>query len=593
MLDVIRLLPDNVANQIAAGEVVQRPASVVKELLENSIDAGATSIELMIKDGGRTLIQVVDNGVGMSETDARLAFERHATSKIRTTEDIFSINTKGFRGEALASIAAVSQVDLKTKKTQSPYGTHICINGGELVSQESTQCSDGSNFSVKNLFYNVPARRKFLKSDNVENRHIIDEFHRVALAYPDLEFSFYNNDNQNLKLRISTEFQRIVDVFGKKLHELLIPIKEETDWVKLHGFVGKPEAAKKNRGEQFFFVNNRYFKSPYLSKAVQQAFEGLLQPSYIPSFFLFLEINPSRIDVNIHPQKTEVKFEDESIIFAMIRSCVKKSLGIYNIAPSLDFSRDPEKDAIFTSGRNRGKMPISPIQVDRNYNPFLNEKQSPKSSEIINLNKMYDGNISPLPSKINLFDDFEFDDDTDLMRLPNGFWLYNKGDKTLMLDLGRIHELIMYQKKYKGPTKNSHSQSLLFSHEIFLGEIEKIIYSNIKEELFKLGFSMNLDADGDTLHVHSIPEYLSEEEAIMLLQNILVEYREEEKDFYDFFENTRIKLYSKSNLEFVRKQDVEDILLEFSKLGFPKYGLKKRKCYIELPLEELKNKLKS
>jgi len=567
MPDVIRLLPDNVANQIAAGEVVQRPSSVVKELLENSVDANATSIELMIKDGGRTLIQVVDNGLGMSEIDARLAFERHATSKIRTTQDIFSISTKGFRGEALASIAAVSQVDLKTKKSEFPY-----------IDTDS---------DIEDL-----SRRKFLKSDNVENRHIIDEFHRIALAYPNLEFSFYNNDNQLLRLRRNTEFQRIIEIFGKRLQNLLIPVKEETDWVILHGFVGKPEAARKNRGEQFFFVNNRYFKSPYLSRAVQQSFEGLLQHNHIPTFFLFLEIDPAKIDVNIHPQKTEVKFEDENVIFAMIRSCIKKNLGIYNVAPSLDFSRDPEKDAILTNTKNDRKMPIHPIQVDRNYNPFKTEKQFSKSSEIINLNKIYSENISPLPSKINLFDDLD-ENFNDLMRLANGFWLYNKDEKTLMLDLGRIHELVMYQQKYKKHNQNSHSQSLLFSHEIFLGEIEKTTYLNIKEELFKIGFNTNLNNDGNTLHINSIPEYLSEEESITLIQNILTEYSEYENDFHDFFENTRIKLHSKHNSEFIIKQDVENLLSEFSKLGFPQYNHRKKKCYIELPLEELKNKLKS
>jgi len=590
MPDVIKLLPDNVANQIAAGEVVQRPSSVVKELLENSIDAGATSIELMVKDGGRTLIQVVDNGFGMSETDARLAFERHATSKIRTTEDIFKISTKGFRGEALASIAAVSQVDLKTKKKEYSYGTHISINGGELIFQESTQCADGSNFSVKNLFYNVPARRKFLKSDNVENRHIIDEFHRVALAYPDLEFSLYNNDNQILKLRKSTEFQRIVDIFGKRLQNLLIPIEEETDWVKFHGFIGKSEAARKNRGEQYFFVNNRYFKSPYLSKAVQQAFDGLLQPSYIPSFFLFLDIDPSKIDVNIHPQKTEVKFEDENIIFAMIRSCVKKNLGIYNISPSLDFDRDPNKDAIFTSRKNHDRAVIPPISVDRNYNPFKNEIRTNNHDKIISLKEIYAENISSFPSKINLFDDLD-DDFTDLIRLPNGLWVYNKDGKTFILDISRIYELIAYKKNHKEYSKNSQSQSLLFSHEIFLGEVEKNVYFTIKDELFKLGF--NTDLNAETLYVHSIPEYLSEEEAIILLQNILIEYKENENDFFDFFENMRIKLYSKTASNFTRKQEVEELLIEFTKLGFPQYNHRKKKCYVELSLEELKNKLKS
>ena len=292
MSDIIQLLPDHVANQIAAGEVVQRPASIVKELLENAVDAGSDKIQLIVRDAGKNLIQVVDNGIGMSETDARLAFERHATSKIRSTEDIFKIATKGFRGEALASIAAVAQVELKTKQKDLPVGTNIYIEGGQFQFQEPVQTVEGSNFSVKNLFYNVPARRKFLKNDNVEFRHIIDEFQRVALAHESIEFELFHNDEPIFKLRKGGQMQRIVDVFGRKLQPLLIPIKEDLGWVNLQGYVAKPEGAKKVRGEQFFFVNGRYFKSAYLSKAVQEAFDGLLQPGYIPSFFLYLELDP-------------------------------------------------------------------------------------------------------------------------------------------------------------------------------------------------------------------------------------------------------------------------------------------------------------
>jgi DNA mismatch repair protein MutL len=310
MSDIIQLLPDHVANQIAAGEVVQRPASIVKELLENAIDAQATKVELIVREAGKNLLQVVDNGVGMSDTDARMAFERHATSKIKSTEDIFKITSKGFRGEALASIAAVAQVDLKTKKKEEVVGTNIYIEGGSLQFQEPVQTTEGSSFSVKNLFYNVPARRKFLKNNSVEFRHIIDEFQRVALAHEQVEFDLFHNDELIFRLRKGSLLQRIVDVFGRKLQPLLVPIKEEMDWVSLNGFVAKPEGAKKTRGDQFLFVNGRFFKSPYLNKAVQEAFEGLLLPGYLPSFFLFLQINPERIDVNIHPQKTEVKFED-------------------------------------------------------------------------------------------------------------------------------------------------------------------------------------------------------------------------------------------------------------------------------------------
>ena len=419
MSDIIQLLPDHVANQIAAGEVVQRPASIVKELLENSVDAGSSKIQLIIRDAGKNLLQVVDNGIGMSETDARLAFERHATSKIRSTEDIFKIATKGFRGEALASIAAVAQVELKTKQKDSPVGTNIYIEGGLFQFQDPIQTVEGSNFSVKNLFYNVPARRKFLKNDNVEFRHIIDEFQRVALAHENIEFEMFHNDEPVFKLRKGGQMQRIVDVFGRKLQPLLIPIKEDLGWVHLHGYVAKPEGAKKTRGEQFFFVNGRFFRSAYLSKAVQEAFEGLLQPGYIPSFFLYLEMDPEKIDVNIHPQKTEVKFEDEALIFALVRSTIKRSLGIYNVAPSLDFERDPKMEAFFAPSKSNYSAPSpSAINVDRDFNPFSVEKTT--DEERINLAELYQ-TTEAAPSKINLFEDDDLDED--LFRLPNGYWL--------------------------------------------------------------------------------------------------------------------------------------------------------------------------
>ncbi|HCR77640.1 MAG TPA: DNA mismatch repair endonuclease MutL, partial [Chryseobacterium sp.] len=496
MSDIIQLLPDHVANQIAAGEVVQRPASIVKELLENAIDADATKIELIIRDAGKNLIQVVDDGKGMSETDARMAFERHATSKIRGTEDIFKISTKGFRGEALASIAAVSQVELKTKQKDATIGTNIYIEGGVFQFQDPVQTAEGSNFLVKNLFYNVPARRKFLKNNNVEFRHVIDEFQRVALAHETLEFSLFHDDEPIFRLRKGSQMQRIVDVFGRKLQPQLIPIKEDIIWCKLNGYVAKPEGAKKTRGEQFLFVNGRYFKSPYFNKAVQEAFEGLLLPGYVPTFFLFLDIDPEKIDVNIHPQKTEVKFEDEHLIFALLRSTIKRSLGIYNVSPSLDFEKDPHFDEImhktFPSKGNSGggttlKMPE--IIVDKDYNPFIEEREVAQA-EIQNLTEMYHQNITAEPSKINLFEDEDFDED--LMRLPNGYWLFNKGDETLMLDLGRMHRLVVSEntKPVKKGTTNGHA--LLFSLEYHMNEIEKAKYNSIKKYLPELGFEMSI-----------------------------------------------------------------------------------------------------
>ena len=587
MSDIIQLLPDYVANQIAAGEVVQRPASVVKELLENAIDAKASKVELIIRDAGKNLIQVVDDGIGMSETDARMAFERHATSKIRTTEDIFKISSKGFRGEALASIAAVAQVELRTKKQGAEIGTNIYIEGGELEFQEPIQTAEGSNFLVKNLFYNVPARRKFLKKDNVEFRHIIDEFHRVALAHEQIEFSLYHNDEEIFKLRKANLSQRIVDIFGRKLQPLLVPVKEDLGWVKLDGFVAKPEGAKKTRGEQFFFVNGRFFRSAYFNRAVQEAFEGLLAPAYIPTFFLYLELDPEKIDVNIHPQKTEVKFEDEHLIYALIRSTVKRSLGIYNIAPSLDFDRDPQKD-IFAgiSSKVNPSSQFTDIKVDRNYNPFQSEKNT--DVKMVNLEEIYQGNIQAEPSKLNaLFEDDDFDEE--LMRLPNGYWLYNRGDKTLMLNRERIYALVLAEKKTQGP-KEKAGQTRLFSLEYHLNEMEKIKYTSIKKYLPELGFDIVLDRD-NVLKISAIPVGLNETKVMEFLERIfeILDYKTEE-DFMNHYEEQWIKVQTRFSCNFLYKTDVEELIKEYIQIGFSQYLPDGRRCYLELPLEELKNK---
>ena len=587
MSDIIQLLPDYVANQIAAGEVVQRPASVVKELLENAIDAKAGKVELIIRDAGKNLIQVVDDGIGMSETDARMAFERHATSKIRTTEDIFKISSKGFRGEALASIAAVAQVELRTKKQNAEIGTNIYIEGGELEFQEPIQTAEGSNFLVKNLFYNVPARRKFLKKDNVEFRHIIDEFHRVALAHEQIEFSLYHNDEEIFKLRKANLSQRIVDIFGRKLQPLLVPVKEDLGWVKLDGFVAKPEGAKKTRGEQFFFVNGRFFRSAYFNRAVQEAFEGLLAPAYIPTFFLYLELDPEKIDVNIHPQKTEVKFEDEHLIYALIRSTIKRSLGIYNIAPSLDFDRDPQKDIfVGISSKANTSSQFTDIKVDRNYNPFQSEKMT--DVKMVNLGEMYQPNIQAEPSKLNaLFEDDDFDEE--LMRLPNGYWLYNRGDKTLMLNMERIYALVLADKKKQVP-KEKAGQTLLFSLEYHLNEMEKIKYSSIKKYLPELGFDIVLDRD-NVLKISAIPVGLNETKVMEFLERIfeILDYKTEE-DFMNHYEEQWIKVQTRFSYNFLYKTDVEELIKEYIQIGFLQYLPDGRRCYLELPLEELKNK---
>ncbi|RIV22265.1 DNA mismatch repair endonuclease MutL [Fibrisoma montanum] len=349
MLNVIQLLPDSIANQIAAGEVVQRPASVVKELLENSVDAHAKSIQLIVREAGRNLIQIVDDGVGMSETDARMSFERHATSKIRSSDDLFRIRTMGFRGEALASIAAVAQIEMRTRRAADELGTLIRIEGSDLKTQEAVSCLPGTNILVKNLFFNVPARRNFLKSNSVEMRHIIDEFQRVALAHPEVAFSLFHNDQEIYNLPVGKLSRRIIDMFGKSYREQLAYCEEQTPYVTVKGYIGKPESAKKTRNEQFFFVNNRFIRHNYLHHAVIGAYEGTLPDNSHPFYVLFVEIDPSHIDINIHPTKTEIKFDDERSVYAIMMAAVRKAVGVYNLAPSLDF----ESDVNFLSGGQR------------------------------------------------------------------------------------------------------------------------------------------------------------------------------------------------------------------------------------------------
>ena len=371
MSDVIKLLPDHVINQIAAGEVIQRPASAVKELLENAVDAGSTKIKLIIKDAGKTLIRVIDNGCGMSDTDARLCFEKHATSKITTADDIFSVTTKGFRGEALASIAAISTVELKTKTAENEAGTLVEIEHSKFQRQEPCQCETGTSISIKNLFFNVPARKTFLKSDQVEFRHIMEEFHRIALAHPEVEFTLFNNDEQLFHIMTGSLKHRIMALFGNTYDQKIVPITENTSLVSISGFIGKPEYAKKTRGEQYFFVNHRYIKNNYLNHALQSAYTELLAKESHPSYFVFFEIPPGKIDVNIHPTKTEIKFEDESMIYAILKSAVKRALGQHNVIPPMDFDREGAFEINPIKKTDIIRQPQ--INLNPDYNPFTEE----------------------------------------------------------------------------------------------------------------------------------------------------------------------------------------------------------------------------
>lgn len=570
MPDIIHLLPDNVANQIAAGEVVQRPASVVKELLENAIDAGATQVILIVKEAGRNLIQVVDNGIGMSVTDARMAFERHATSKISKTEDIFHIQTKGFRGEALASISAVAQVELKTKKNEEEIGTHVVIEGGEFITQKPINTATGTVFLVKNLFFNVPARRKFLKSNSVELRHILDEFHRVALAHETVQFQLFNNEEELFRLRSGGVLQRISEIFGRKIQHQLIPVSEQLEWIRLSGFIGKPESAKKIRGEQFFFVNYRFFKSNYLNKAVQDAFENLIPSKYLPSFFIYIEIDPEKIDVNIHPTKTEIKFEDESSIYMLLRTTIKKSLGVYNVAPSLDFDQNPEWSNLSSVTKNTS-ITEPKIKINPTYNPF-EEKKIITSKEKINLQELYASSRKEILSP-EIFDlpNPPLIEEQSLLRLSNGRWVIEKENKLWFLDPYRIHQTVLYENHLKNYKGNALSQQLLFPINRPVYEMEKEKLDSIKTPLFACGFDM--DIESDIVTITAIPSDIPQEKVIDIIDDLLMELSDHSEDeFSTFFSKSVSKVSAKKRNEFIQPSQFYPIWKNFESLGCPKYN---------------------
>ncbi|WP_303812833.1 DNA mismatch repair endonuclease MutL [Apibacter mensalis] len=581
MPDIIHLLPDNVSNQIAAGEVVQRPSSVVKELLENAIDAKATQIQLIVKEAGRNLIQVVDNGVGMSVTDARMSFERHATSKITTTEDIFHIHTKGFRGEALASIAAVSQVELKTRKEEDELGTHIIIEGGDIISQLPVNTAVGSTFLIKNLFFNVPARRKFLKSNSVEFRHILDEFHRVALAHEDIQFQLFNNDEEMFRLRSGSLLQRISEIFGRKIQHQLIPIAEQLDWIKLNGFIGKPEGAKKARGEQFFFVNQRFFRSTYLNKAVQDAFEGLIPPRFLPSFFLYIQIDPERIDVNIHPTKTEIKFEDEASIYALLRTAIKKSLGVYNVVPSLDFDQNPD----WSFSLNKKDTPVvePKININSSYNPFDTKPGKPSRAEKVNLNELYASSRQEILTSEMFDNPSETITESSLLRLSNGRWITEKDSNVWILDPYRIHQTVLYENHIKNSKGNVLSQQLLFPIERPVYDLEKEKLDSIKTALFAEGLDMEIEED--LLTITAIPSDVMQEKIIELIDYLLSELSEHsEEEFSIFFSKTISKVSARKRNEFIQPSHFLPIWENFITLGCPKFNPFGKRNYEILPM---------
>ncbi len=622
MLDFIQLLPDNVANQIAAGEVVQRPASVVKELLENAVDANATEINLVVKDAGKTLIQVIDNGVGMSHTDARLAFERHATSKIKTANDLFNIHTNGFRGEALASIAAIAHVTLKTKRENEELGSQIKINGGEILSQNMISTPKGSSFEIRNLFYNIPARRNFLKSNAVETRHIIDAFQRVAFAYPNITFSLYHNENEIYNLpfgktdqKSGNLRQRIVNILGANSNEKLVPINEETEILKIEGFITKPNYSKKKRGEQFFFVNNRFIKSPYLHHAVVSAFEGLLNHGYHPSYFLYLTVPPKSIDINIHPTKTEIKFDNDRDLYAIIRSTIKHSIGQYSVAPVLDFDRDSTLDTPYSyKNKDLGKTPI--IDVDSDFNPFKSDNISNVTSGKTGFNiKNHEVKANWESLYVNTKEESKIIDNIEVEAENISQMLFDETKETtyhttyqihqkyitssiksgiVLIDQNHAHQRILYEEFLEKLTTDGFgNQQLLFPLKIGLSKTDIEIISEINLDLQSAGFHFSKILD-DAIVLDCIPVTISESEVIGILEKLIDDIKNEIPDAsfsqIDTIAKSLAKSLSiKSGTE-LNHQEQDDILNRLFICKEPNFSPFGKKTYITLTLKELEDK---
>lgn len=545
MSDIIQLLPDSVANQIAAGEVIQRPASVIKELVENSVDAGADTINVFVTDAGRTSIQVVDNGKGMSETDARLSFERHATSKIRQASDLFALHTMGFRGEALASIAAVAQVELKTRTADDELGTHITISGSKVVSQDPVSCPVGSNFAVNNIFFNVPARRKFLKSNSTELNNILAAFERIVLVYPKINFTFHSNGVEMFNLRKGSLRQRIVDVFGKKLNHDILPVNVETTVCNISGFVGKPEASRKKCSHQYFFVNGRYMKHPYFHKAVLTAFDRLIPIGDQVPYFIYFDVNPEDIDVNIHPTKTEIKFENEQTIWQILMAAVKDSLGRFNDVPSIDFDTEgrPDIPVYDPLGHNTSAPKLN---FNPEYNPF---KESPSMSEISGHIKhvpdswetLYDG-VGGSEQR-SLFPADEYQESSEGAIVSDGGSVADEKSPThyqykgkyiitavksglMLIDQYRAHVRILYDRYLSQVNgKGCSSQKMLFPEMVQFSPSETVMMDKISGDIACMGFDL-APLGGGCYSINGIPSGLEDVDYVKLLKNIVDDFIE-------------------------------------------------------------------
>lgn len=532
---LIRLLPETVANQIAAGEVVQRPASVVKELLENSIDAGADHIQLIIKDAGKLLIQVIDNGCGMNEIDARMCIERHATSKIQTADDLFRIRTMGFRGEALASIASVAHLELKTKTSGQQVGTHLIVEGSEVKSQDICQCPTGTSVAVKNLFFNVPARRNFLKSNTIEMKHIYDEFHRVAIAHPDIKFTMTENNVLRFQLEKGNFTQRIVQIFGSAMQKKLVPVDQKTDYIKVSGLLIKPEFSKKIRGEQFFFVNKRYIKSYFVHKVIANTYKPFIASDMLPGYFLFLEIDPQEIDVNVHPTKTEIKFRNESAVAVMLESSLKYAMGAFNIAPSIDF--DVEPSVQFPLHDPQREIKIPKISVNPNYNPFQNPAKSRVGNKFINLSDVLPdvhdsfSHSQQLPQVENVQSSLDEADEhargNEFLIAGNRYIVTIIRSGLLIIDIRAARERIEYDRILEtlNEAKTCASQQLLYPETFELSVSQSEILIELIPELDSVGFNIS-HLGKQSFSCSAVPaEWTDMQQLIPFIESVIESYQ--------------------------------------------------------------------
>jgi len=578
MTDIIKILPSDVSNKIAAGEVVQRPSSVLKELIENSIDANSTRIQIIIKDAGKNLIQVIDNGKGMSRNDMHLSFIKHATSKINKIEDIFSISSMGFRGEALAAIASVSMVEMESI-IDNQNGRFIEINGGELLSEKDSNIQEGTSIKIKNIFYNVPARRNFLKSDFVELRHIIDVFHRLAISHPEIEFSFINNEEEIFYLKEESLNKRIISIFGEKIRENLIPINESTQIANISGFVLKPEFSKKSRSNQFVFVNNRFIKSQFISHSISASFEGLLKDGYHPGYFLFIEIDPTKIDVNVHPNKTEIKFDDDQNLYSIINSLVKHCLGIYQVSPVLDFDKDPSMDIPYDQVKSQPTNPT--IEINSEFNPF-------KVFNGEEVSKIINDDMAP-PNELN------FEDDNNqalkIFQILNKFIVSTNKSSLIIINQNLAHRRILYESFLKSIFENSeNSQKLVFPIELSLTKKQLLLYNKIIDEFKSIGFEISLK--NELMLIESIPFGIEKNNVEEVIENILNEEFNVSNDFStaDFFAKRLSKITSIKSGQKLNIDEQEYIVNHLFSCKEPNLSPDNKQIFITLNKNDIENK---